>query len=696
MGESGNSDAKSQTVYVLCLGLIGSAKSRDKAAAEVEGIARNTTRFRVADVAGKVALRFDHKELLLFFLSDPSAPLECAVELGHELNRYPEIRLRMGICSGQVTWDSQLDYRSTLTRDAIDSARRLTELGDSGHILLVKRLAYEIASNPRWDKDLYELDDFKTKNGRISIVSFYSDRIGNPEIPTKIRRQRGEVARSVTFKSLKRSISTAAVIIGLAALTAGSYVLVRRTLHVATIVTGNSEKSLLVLPFTDLSPARDQEYLSDGIAEEILDQLANTKHARVIGRASAFAFKNRNIDPKEIARRLSAQTFVQGSVRRDGMWIRLAAQIINAQDGSPIWSKTFEADVRDVPLIEKEVTGWAARALDLNPLPAATAAGWAEPLTNDLYLHGLFLSHKTSDEDLESSLDFFRLALDKNPKLSRAWSGTAKDLIQLAQRGRLRPKDAYWRAQEAAKSALMVDRRDAEAHVYLGETKRVLSWDLAADEAELNRAFAINPDSIPAHLSAAVLKQWLGLPNDSWSHIQAAFRLDPVSPLAGHFEVMFDLANDRLNEAVQAAQRLAQSDPSYTYFERDLALAYRERGKLDQALDIYLRLAANRPQPGLAIVYARLNRIDDSQKILDDLVRRADQEFFSADEIAAVYATLGDKDEAFQWLNRAIQEHSVTIHNVGCGRDFRSLRSDSRYPALLRRIGLDPNRFLPR
>lgn len=693
MGEAGDANAKSQTAYLLFFRFAGPKTFRTEWAAEFEEVVRSSTRFRVADVAGKVALRQSADGLLLVFVSAPNAPLECAVEVERALRKRSEIRVRAGIHHGPVRWDGGLDDESALTRDTINVVRQLASLGDAGHILLSKRTAYELASNPRWNEHFYELEDGKSGT---AVVNFYDGEVGCPELPTNIVSRRVRFARQQKFRSIRRAILTLLVIVFLAAVTATGYVLVQRVLTVPpTARTGTAENTVLVLPFLDLSPERDQGYLAEGMSEEILEQVASIKTLRVIARTSAFAFKNRNTEPGEIARVLNAQTIVQGNVRREGSWIRIAAEVRNTRESSQRWAKTFEANVRDVPAIEKEISEAVAHALGAAPPMLLRTTGWADPLTNDLYLHGLLLSHQPGAEDVESSLNFLRLALEKNPKLSRAWTLSASDEIHLAELGRLRPLEACQLAEEAARKALQLDPRDAEAHVWLGEAGRVLAWNLVADEAELNRAFEIDRNNVEAHIAAARLKQWVGLPNDSNLHLKIASHFDPLSPTIGDLQVQFDLMAGRPNDAVRVAQQLMETDPTYSHFESDLALAYREQGKLDQALDIYLRLQANALQPGLAITYARLNRPDDARKVLQKLIDRATDQYFPADQIAAVYVALGENDQAMQWLNRAMEEHSVSLHRVGCDRLFRPLHRNPSFRDLLRRIGLDPKRFAP-
>ena len=178
--------------------------------------------------------------------------------------------------------------------------------------------------------------------------------------------------------------------------------------------------------------------------------------------------------------------------------------------------------------------------------------------------------------------------------------------------------------------------------------------------------------------------------------MQAAVRLDPLSPIIGNWEVNAYVANGRLDEALAAAKRTMEIDPNYVYFEPDLALVYREQGKLPAALEIYLRVenTTHQPTAGLAITYARLGKKEEARKILAELIKIANTGYFPGDQIASVYIALGETDEAFRWLDRAIKEHSAPIHRIGFSPEFRPLRSDPRFPDLLRRIGLDPTKLL--
>jgi tetratricopeptide (TPR) repeat protein len=218
-----------------------------------------------------------------------------------------------------------------------------------------------------------------------------------------------------------------------------------------------------------------------------------------------------------------------------------------------------------------------------------------------------------------------------------------------------------------------------------------MMWDLKGEEAELNEAIKIDPNSPEAHLFMGLLQLALRNSAEASRHIDQAVRLDPLSPIIGTWQVFNLVMQRRLDEALAAAKRTMEIDPNYTYFEPALALVYREQGKLSEALDIYVRVAQTSGQPsaGLAITYARLGKKDEARQVLSKLLELAKTKYYAGDQIAEVYAALGDKDAAFQWLNRAADEHSGGIHAMSAANEFDTLRSDPRFSQLLSRIGLD-------
>jgi adenylate cyclase len=691
-----------EIAHLLTMDLVGYSSllidEQSRILAELNRIVRGGTRFRVAEAAGKLLRIPTGDGMALVFSHDPEAPLECAMEISAALQSHPEIRIRMGIHSGPVNQVRDVNDHANIAGAGIDLAQRVMDCGDAGHILLSKRVAYDLAPLPRWNAHLFEIGDCEIKHGqKISLVNFYTETIGNPELPTKVRRAQEEaVARERRTARAGRFTAIAVLVVLL--LVSGATVFFVRSRFASIGPTPPAvippDKSIAVLPFVDLSQAKDQEYFCDGISEELLDALAQTEGLRVVARTSSFSFKGKSADANEIGRKLNVSAVLEGSLRRDGNRIRITAQLINARDGFHLWSQTYERELQGVFALQDEITHAIVDALKIKLAVAPAPKSLPNPEAYDLYLQGLFFSNRSSERDLRKSLDLFQRALERDPKLGRAWTGIAKDWLWLAD-AYVPPLEAYPKVEAAAKNALAINERDGDAHAYLGEVKRILAWDLQGEEAELKRALELDPNSPVAHLFMALLSTSLGDTKNGLAELQVAVRLDPLSPIIGNWEVTAYVATDRLDEAFAAAKRTLEIDPDYVYFEPDLALVYREQGKLAQALEIYQRVAATRKQPsaGLAITFARLGKKDEAGKILSELINIANTRYFPGEQIASVYVALDDHDEAFRWLDRAIKEHSGPIHGIGFSREFRALRSDPRFADALKRIGLDPAKF---
>src|SRR5437763_4208681 len=336
-----------------------------------------------------------------------------------------------------------------------------------------------------------------------------------------------------------------------------------------------SDKSIAVLPFIDLSQARDQEYFCDGISEEILDSLAKVEGLRVVARTSSFSFKGKNADVNEIAQKLNVQNVLEGSLRREGHRVRITAQLVNARDGFHLWSETYERELQGVFAVQDEITHSIVDALKIKLAVAPPAHARQNTEAYDLYLQGLYLSNKSDEENLRKSLNLFQRALDKDPTLSRAWVGIAKAWFWLAD-AYVKPLEAYQDVESAATKALELNEKDADAHAYLSAAKRVLHWDWKTAERELQRAVEIDPNSATAHLLFAHHRLCLGDLAGGQIQLDEAERLDPLSPLISNPQAILFLYLDRMDDAVAAAKRTLTLDPNYNYLEPTLARVYRE------------------------------------------------------------------------------------------------------------------------
>ena len=449
------------------------------------------------------------------------------------------------------------------------------------------------------------------------------------------------------------------------------------------------EKSIAVLPFLDLSPTKDQEYFCEGMSEEILHALAKIDGLRVVGRTSSFSFKGKSVNTSQVGKKLNVQNVLEGSLQRDGNHVRINAQLIDTRTGFHVWTETYDRELAGVFALQDEITRSIVEALKIKLAVSLPIHEQRSTEVYDLYLQGLYFSNKSSEEDLRRALNFFQRAIEKDPTFSRAWTGIAKVWYFLAD-VYVKPLDAYPASKEAALKAISLDEKDAEAHCYLSEAKRVLDWDLAGADAELKRALELDPNSAPAHLFAGLHPLFRGELKEGLQLVLGAKKLDPVSPIISYAATAAYLANDRIDDAVTEGQRTLQLDPNYFYLDSVLAAAYREKGNFPEAIALYTKgqEATHLPSSGLAITYARIGRQTEAQNVFAQLLQAREKRYVSAPLIAAVSVALGDKEGAFRELERAYAEHSGVLQWIAFLPEFRALHSDARFPNLLHRIGV--------
>jgi serine/threonine-protein kinase len=453
----------------------------------------------------------------------------------------------------------------------------------------------------------------------------------------------------------------------------------------------STEKSIAVLPFNDLSPAKDHAYFGEGIAEELLGALAKVDGLRVAARRSSFWFKDREAQLAEIAAKLNVDHVLEGSVRRDGNRVRVTAELIDAYDGFTIWSETYEREMHGIFALQDEITRSIVDTLKLklaiSPLPPPRSMD-----AYDDYLQGLFYSDKTTQDALRKSLEFFERALEKDPKFSRAWTGIAKSWLWLAD-AYVQPLEAYGKVRDAAVRALQLNDEEAEAHVYLAEAKRILDWDLDGAEVELKRAAEIEPNSTPSNYFIAALYAARGDRDEALAYLRRTAKIDPASLWVSNFACELYRYFGLTDEAIAAGERALQLDPTFLYSEPLVAALYREMGRFDDAIALYKKSQdlSGRVPFGLAITYAKMNRREEAKQILKAACTTRGS-YTPGDAIAHVHVLLQEHDDAIRELQRAYEEHSSSLHFIGIAPEFAPLREDKRFVSIVRKIGLEPQK----
>ena len=350
--------------------------------------------------------------------------------------------------------------------------------------------------------------------------------------------------------------------------------------------TSSSERSIAVLPFSDLSPGQDHDYLSDGIAEEILTALAKIDGLHVAARRSSFWFKGKETQLNEIAKNLNVRHVVEGSIRRDGNRVRVTAELIDASNGFTLWSENFDREMHGIFALQDEITRAIVDTLKLKLAIISSPPVSRSTDAYDDFLQGLFYSDKSNEEALRKSLEFFQRALEKDSKFSRAWTGIAKSWLWLAD-AYVPPLEAYAKVRDAARRALQLNFEEAEAHVYLAEAKRILDWDLDGAEAEFKRAAELEPNSTPSNYFIAALYAARGERDKALSYLQRTSRIDPASLWVSNFACEIYRYFGLIDEAIAAGERALQLDPTFLYGEPLLAALYREIGRFDDAIALY-------------------------------------------------------------------------------------------------------------
>jgi tetratricopeptide (TPR) repeat protein len=381
---------------------------------------------------------------------------------------------------------------------------------------------------------------------------------------------------------------------------------------------------------------------------------------------------------------------LEGSVRRDGNRVRVTAQLIDASGGFTIWSDTFERQMQGIFALQDEITCAILEALRLK-LEIPKTARIRDPEAYDIYLRGLFFSNKSTEEALRSSLELFQRALEKDPLLSGAWTGIAKAWLWLAD-AYVTPLEGYLKVREAALNALRIDDDEAEAHVYLAETKRILDWDLEGAEAEFKRAVEIEPNSTPSNYFIAALYAARGERDRALAYLARTAKIDPASLWVNNFACELYRYFGLYEEAKAAGERALQLDPAFTSGEPLLAALYREMGRYEDAIALYQRSEklSGRPAFGLAITYARMGQREKAVQALNAAI--SNRPYTPGDAIAHVHVALDAHDDAIGQLERARDERSSSLHFVGIAPEFMPLRSDRRFLAILKTIGLIPEK----
>ncbi len=450
--------------------------------------------------------------------------------------------------------------------------------------------------------------------------------------------------------------------------------------------------SIAVLPFADLSPEKNQSYLSDGIAEELLNDLAKTSALHVAARTSSFQFRDRGADLAAIGKQLGVATILEGAVRKNGNRVRISAELVKAADGFQLWSGKYDRDLNDVFAVQDEIARAISGELRVRLLesPAGNVPRTTTPEAYNAYLQGrYFYEHRTLD-DLDKASQYFQRAVQLDPNFARGWSALAWTVIARTEAGAgLSFEQGYRSAMADAERALQLDPNLAEAHAAIGRIRRSYDWDWAGANTAFQKALALEPQNSVVLLGASSLQASLGNFDEALALNRRAVEVDPLSVVSHLSLGMHAYYAGQLQLATDAFQKALAISPDAPEAHYLLGLVYLEQSHPQQALAEFEKdQASNERMAGEALVYSALGRQPQADAALRALIAGHRDE--AAYQIAEVYAYRGQPAPALQWLQAARARRDAGLTGIQGDPLLKNLAADPQFTAFLRTIGLQP------
>jgi len=460
-------------------------------------------------------------------------------------------------------------------------------------------------------------------------------------------------------------------------------------------------ESLAVLPLANLSGDPEQEYFADGMTDALIAELGQIGSLRVISRTSVMQYKGAKRPLPQIARELNVDAVIEGSVLRAGDRVRVTAQLIGAVPERHLWARNYERDLRDVLTLQSEVARAIANEVRANVTPDVQArlarARPVNPEAYEAYLKGNY-AWKRGTGGLVTGVQYFRQAIARDPSYAQAYVGLGLAYIQMGfGHGPLPPREAFGETKEAALGTLKLDATLAEAHSCLAWVKAFGEWDWPGGERDFRRAIELSPSSVEAHRMYSWYLSAMGRHEEAIAESQRARELDPVSLPAGYTVAAALLWARQYERMAVESEKLLQMDPTFPGAYHERALAYLETRSYEEAIRHLERAIALRGEDRpvwyvglLGCVYGQAGKRAEALKILDELQSRSKNEYVSPYMVALVQANLGNKDQAFQWLEKAYAERNTMLAFLKVEPVIDPLRSDPRFLDLLRRMNFPP------
>ena len=454
--------------------------------------------------------------------------------------------------------------------------------------------------------------------------------------------------------------------------------------------------SIAVLPFINLTGDPDNDYLADGIAEEILNVLARLRTMHVAARGSSFAFRGGSVDLRAVGEKLGVRHVLEGSVRKSGKRLRVSVQLADVNTGFQLWSERYDRDATDVFEVQDEVAASVVETLKVTLLKKPGAPFAPRPTMSleayELYLRGRYTWNQVG-AGIERSLDLFEKALEIDPNLALAHTGVADVFIAAALFETMPPAEALPLARVAAERARQLDDSLPEAYAALGAISLFHDWDFIAARTLLERGIALNPSNVSAYTWLAMYHALRGDPDTALEWARRAIQVDPLAAPASYIELFSLYSAQRFEQAVECARRVLSLNPGYAEGHRCLGFCLMALGQTSAALDSLHQAISLAGRTGwvvasLAAARARMGDTDEAERMLAEIEERATTEWISPLALGVVYAALGRFDDAAAMAEQAYESRDCWVVSLGVEPAWAILRGHPRLEAVVAKVGI--------
>jgi TolB-like protein/DNA-binding winged helix-turn-helix (wHTH) protein/Flp pilus assembly protein TadD len=467
----------------------------------------------------------------------------------------------------------------------------------------------------------------------------------------------------------------------------------------AIYFTGSSKAidSVAVMPFVNVSGDPNTEYLSDGLSDSIINNLSHLPSLKkVISFNSVLRYKGKQTDPQAVGRELGVRAVLMGRLNQQGDQLSITTELIDVTDNRRLWGEQYERKMSDLLMLQRDLSKQIANGLRLRltgeDLKHLAVTNTENSEAYQLYLKGGYFLRKRTRDGEEKALAYFQEAIDRDQSYAPAYGGLATCYIQMGNYSRIQPEEAQSKATEAVTTALRLDDTLAGAHASLASLKFIYEWDWSGAQQEYRRAIELNPNLAELRQGYANYLMAIGRTQEAVTESKQALLLDPLSVNANSDHGMTLYLARQYDQAVEQLRQTIDMDPNFLWAHRNLGLVYAQKKMYDEAIAEFQKVQelshGEAGEWALGHVYALAGKRDEALKIIDKSKKRSHHGYGSAMKLAVIYTGLGEKDQAFEWLEKGFAQHDPLLRSLKVDPWFDNLRSDPRFTDLLRRMKL--------